>query len=110
MTESEFQWHERPALSHPGPNGKTWVVRQMFSYQTVLDRFVPHLLAMGEGLERAYFTEWGDVNDQDDAGVFVIGLRDTSDEDAAAAKARAEMVEAKERQLLADLLEKYGPE
>lgn len=111
--EREYQWTERRWHTHRAPAGQCWSVREMCSYTTALERFIPHLQAMAEGLERAYYSECDYDADRshdsdDDYGVFVIGLRPMTPEDKTEDMLRAERQEYEEREQLAHLMDKYG--
>ena len=108
-----FQWKERRWYADGAPEGKVWSVREMFCYGVDLGRFIPHLQAVAEGLERPYFTDCDltnyDWEDDDDRGMFVVGLRPMTPSDKTQAQLDAEFKESTEREQLKTLLAKYGP-
>ena len=109
-----YEWKERRFYTgHGAPAGMCWSVREMFSYRSALEHFIPHLQAMAEGLERAHFEtydydeQWSGTDDDDNFGMFVIGLRPMSDDDVTNAEAEARRREILEREQLARLKAKY---
>lgn len=112
ITESpqpEYAWKERHFWVEAAPAGTCWSMREPFSYSTGLPRFLEHVEAMAEGLDRAYVTFYdhrGDYPD-DSCDWFVVGLRPLTPEDRTEAERRAEYEEQIEREQLAHLKEKY---
>ena len=107
------RWEEKRFYIEGAPDGMCWSVRQMFSYSTLIERFIPHLQEMAEGLERAHFETYdydpqqGDFDNEDNYGIFVIGLRPRTADDKTTAERRAEAREREERARLAELRAKY---
>lgn len=111
--EAKHQWGERRFWTDHAPEGKCWTLREMFSYITEIEDFTAHLLAMAEGLERAYFTQTDlDADGEDSYGIFVCGLRPMTDADKTYDDMDRERKEQDERAMLAHLKEKYeiGPD
>lgn len=113
-TTATYEWAERRFyVDGACPPGMCWSVREMFSYRNGLDHFIPHLQAMADGLERASFEtydydeRWSGTNDDDNFGMFVVGLRPMTDDDETAAQAAARRQEILEREQLAHLKAKY---
>lgn len=111
--DGEYCWTERWLATDGQPEGMALVCREMVSYQTCMDRFIPHLQAMAEGLTEARFTEYdshgadlGMVPD-DCYGIFVVGLRPLQPGEQTQAEVRRTTVEQLERDQLARLLAKY---
>lgn len=119
--ERHYDWRERrfefsdSERGRRAPAGKVWSIREMFSYSTGIEEFTTHLKVMASGLEDAYFTTYDcddscgwDQHDEDDYGMFVVGLRPATDADKTASQRHAEQKEANERAEFERLKEKYA--
>lgn len=111
---ARYAWRERRFYTEGAPDGMCWSVREMESYGTNLDRFIPHLRAMARGLERASYEtfDWVDdgytgYEDEDNQGHFVIGLRPLTEGDKSTDQLRAEDQERRDREHLAELKARY---
>lgn len=90
------------------PPGKCWERRVLHGYLSALEWLIPHLQAMGEGLERPRIELVAEGNrDDPDCQLYVVGLRDITPEEHAARVAAEEKVRTEELELLAALRAKY---
>jgi hypothetical protein len=106
VATATYQWGERRFYRDwRCPENMVWSVREAFSYGNDLERFIPHLLAMADGLTNASFSDYDYYDDKN--GVFVIGLRPATPDDMTEAQRRAEDKERRERAMLAELKERY---
>lgn len=106
-SDAKFQWSERVDTDPrwvPSP-AHCRVDRYLVSYTTELGRFVEHLQAAAEGLERPAFTDYDDGDDECRPGVTGYRIR-TADEHT---RAEREAIHQRETDLLqlAALAERY---